>query len=211
MTKLLILSSDTGEGHNSAAAAIQNAAESAGFHARIRKPLEESTKINRSLAGFYNTLLTHRPQWMGLYFRLIDRLRPNERDYFYSKVRGYIGRFIDSESPDILLSVHPMLNHFVQRFIKEERLGIACYSFLTDPFPPFWRGWTSPYIDRYFVPTGEALQALTATGIPAWRIERVPMPVRPGFVPATMTDIQEFRASLGLDNAGIILISGGAR
>src|SRR6267143_2182837 len=109
MTKLLILSSDTGEGHNSAAAAIENAAESAGFRTRIRKPLEESTRINRSLAGFYNTLLTHRPQWMGWYFQLIISMRPNERDYFYSKVRTYIGLFIDSESPDILLSVHPML------------------------------------------------------------------------------------------------------
>ena len=211
MTKLLILSSDTGEGHNSAAAAIENAAESAGFRTRIRKPLEESTRINRSLAGFYNTLLTHRPQWMAWYFQLIDSVRPNERDYFYSKVCRYIGRFIESESPDIVLSVHPMLNHFIQRFIKEEHLGIPCYSFLTDPFPPFWRGWTSPYIDRYFVATDEALQALTATGIPAWRIERVPMPVRPCFVPATMTDIQKFRATLELDGASIILINGGAR
>ena len=67
MTKLLILSSDTGEGHNSAAAAIESAASSAGLEVKLRKPLEESTIVNRSLAGFYNTLLTHRPQWMGTY------------------------------------------------------------------------------------------------------------------------------------------------
>src|SRR6266700_630917 len=71
--KLLILSSDTGEGHNSAAAAVENAAKSAGFATSIRKPVEESTKVNRWLAGFYNTLLTHRPQWMGWYFWMIDR------------------------------------------------------------------------------------------------------------------------------------------
>lgn len=211
MTKLLILSSDTGEGHNSAAAAIQNAASSAGLHARIRKPLEESTAINRSLGNFYNTLLRHRPQWMVWYFRLIERARPNERDIFYSKVRQYIGRFIESETPDILLSVHPMLNHFIQRFIKEERLPIPCYTFLTDPFPPFWRGWASPFVDRYFVATDEALQALSAAGIPAWRIERVAMPVRPGFRPATMTEIQEFRNTFKLDGASTILINGGAR
>ena len=211
MTKLLILSSDTGEGHNSAAAAIENAAKSAGFIPSIRKPIEESTKTNCVLASFYNTLLTYGPQWMGWYFRMIDSARPNERDCFYSKVREYIGRFIDSESPDIVLSVHPMLNHFIQRFIKEERLGIACYTFVTDPFPPFWRGWSSPYVDRYFVATDEALQALTASAIPAWRIERVPMPVRPRFVPATMTEIREFRSTLKLDDASIILINGGAR
>jgi 1,2-diacylglycerol 3-beta-galactosyltransferase len=138
-------------------------------------------------------------------------MRPNEREFFYSKVRKYIGRFVEAEAPDVVLSVHPMLNHFIPRYIKEEGLGIPCYTFLTDPFPPFWRGWSSPYIDRYFVPTDEALQALTATGIPAWRIDRIPMPVRPRFAPATMTEIQGFRNALKLDDAGIILINGGAR
>jgi len=209
--KLLILSSDTGEGHNSAAAAIANAAKSAGFATSIRKPLEESTKVNRWLAGFYNTLLTHRPQWMGWYFWMIDSVQPNERDCFYSRVRGYICRFINSENPDIVLSVHPMLNHFLQRFIKEEGLGIACYTLVTDPFPPFWRGWFSPYVDRYFVLTEEALQALTASGIPSGRIERVRMPVRSRFLPAMMKEIRDLRATLKLDDANIILINGGAR
>jgi UDP-N-acetylglucosamine:LPS N-acetylglucosamine transferase len=211
MTKLLILSSDTGEGHNSAAAAIENAARSAGFQARIRKPLEESTSVNRALASFYNVLLTYRPQWMGAYYHLINTIRPNESEFAYSKVRGYIGRFIKAEDPDLILSVHPMMNHFIQHFIKERQLGIPCYTLLTDPFPPFWKGWSSPYVDRYFVPTDEALQALTASGIPAWRIERVPMPVRSQFVPATMSEIQAFRNTLKLDDASIILINGGAR
>ena len=211
MTKLLILSSDTGEGHNSAAAAIESAAKSAGFRTHIRKPLEESTKVNRSLANFYNTLLMRRPQWMGAYFRLINRARPNERDFFYTKVRTYIGRFIASEDPDIVLSVHPMLNHFIQRYIKEERPGIPCYTFLTDPFPPFWQGWASPYVDRFFVATAEALQGLTAMGVAAWRIERVPMPVRPQFQPFSSAQLNAFRNALALDSTSTILINGGAR
>src|SRR5438034_9626763 len=128
MIRLLILSSDTGEGHNSAAAAIASAAKSAGFISSVRKPLEESTKLNRALAGFYNTLLRRRPQWMRLYFRLIDTIRPNERDFFYSKVRHYTAGFIDQERPDILLSGHPMMNHFPQRVIEEEQLRILCYT-----------------------------------------------------------------------------------
>jgi processive 1,2-diacylglycerol beta-glucosyltransferase len=148
---------------------------------------------------------------MGPYFRVVNRLRPNERDFFYSKVRAYIGQFIENESPQVLLSVHPMLNHFMQRFIKEERLGIACCTFLTDPFPPFWRGWTSPYIDRYFVPTPEAFEALAASGIPEFRIERVPMPVRPQFAPAAAKDAEELRKALKLEGASTILINGGAR
>jgi processive 1,2-diacylglycerol beta-glucosyltransferase len=211
MTKLLILSSDTGEGHNSAAAAIETAARSAGLQASIRKPLEESSKINSSFASLYNLLLAHRPQWMGGYFNLLDRLRPNERDFFYLKVREFIAQFLGRENPDIVLSVHPMLNHFIPRFIKEEALGIPCFVFVTDPFPPFWRGWTSQFIDQYFVPTAEALQALTASGIPAWRIERVPMPVRSSFRRASMSEIQALRDSLQFDEQCFILLNAGAR
>ncbi len=211
MQKLLILSSDTGEGHNSAAAAIRSAARAAGFKAVIRKPLEESGPLNRVLGNLYNSLLARRPRAIRKYFWLLDRIRPNERTFFYTKTRPYIRRFLDSEQPDIVLSVHPMLNHFIQRLIKEERGGIPCHTFLTDPFPPFWKGWSSPYIDRYFVVTGEAAQALTAMGVSASRIDRVPMPVRSQFAPATMTEIQELRNTLKLDDAGIILINGGAR
>src|SRR5262245_45986401 len=102
MTRLLILSSDTGEGHNSAAAAIADAARSAGLNVRVRKPMEESTHVIRLLGNVYNMLLHRRPQYMGWYFRVIDRTRPNEREIFYSKVSGYIGRFIESERPDIV-------------------------------------------------------------------------------------------------------------
>jgi UDP-N-acetylglucosamine:LPS N-acetylglucosamine transferase len=211
MAKLLILSSDTGEGHNSAAEALQATASAAGLQVSIRKPIEESGKFNRTLGGLYNTILARRPQWMGNYFWLVDHCRPNEREFLYPHARKYIGGFIESEQPDAVLSVHPMLNHFIQRYIKEAELGIPCHTFLTDPFPPFWQGWASPWVDRYFVPTDEALQALTAMGVAAWRIERVPMPVRPQFRPMAEEERASFRRELDLKGRGTILLNGGAR
>jgi processive 1,2-diacylglycerol beta-glucosyltransferase len=104
-----------------------------------------------------------------------------------------------------------MLNHFIQRFIKEERGKLPCYTLLTDPFPPFWRGWASPYVDKYFAATDEALQALTEMGVAAWRIERTPMPVRPQFRPAKAADIEYLRRTLRLEQPSTILINGGAR
>jgi processive 1,2-diacylglycerol beta-glucosyltransferase len=210
MQNLLILSSDTGEGHNSAAAAIAAAGTAAGFHVSVRKPLEESGGWNRTLGNLYNLLLQRRPEWMVAYYNLIEHWRPNERDLFYSQVRGFIADFLEREKPDLLLSVHPMLNHFIQRFIKEENRNIACHTFVTDPFPPFWRGWASPYVDRYFVATDEALQSLTSMGVPAWRIERAPMPVRQQFAPTSSTGA-DLRHELNLDGSSVILINGGAR
>jgi processive 1,2-diacylglycerol beta-glucosyltransferase len=211
MMKVLLLSSDTGEGHNSAAAALRCSGTAAGLEIQTRKPLEESGRINSCLASLYNVLLTHRPNAISKYYWLLERVRPNERDVFYGRVRSYIGRFVDSVRPEIVLSVHPMLNHFIQRFIKEERLDVPCYTFVTDPFPPFWRGWASPFVDRYFVPTNEALQGLSAMGVPAWQIEQVPMPVRPHFKPAGRNAVDEFRQTLKLRENNIVTINGGAR
>jgi processive 1,2-diacylglycerol beta-glucosyltransferase len=211
MAKLLILSSHTGEGHNSAAEALKATASAAGLQVSIRRPIEESGKVNRTLGGLYNTILMRRPQWMSAYFRFVDYWRPNERDFLYARARNFIAEFIEEEKPDALLSVHPMLNHFTQRHIKESGLRIPCDTFLTDPFPPFWHGWASPWVDRYFVPTDEALQGLTAMGVEAWRIERVPMPVRQQFRPMTEAEREAFNREMNLNGSATILLNGGAR
>jgi UDP-N-acetylglucosamine:LPS N-acetylglucosamine transferase len=211
MRRLLILSSNTGEGHNSVASALQASASASGLAVSVRTPAEDSGVLNWTLGNVYNLLLGRRPEWMGAYSRLVERLRPNERDFLYAPARRLIAKFLQLERPDILLSVHPMLNHFPQRFIKEEGRGIPCYTLVTDPFPPFWRGWASPWVDRYFVPTAAAQQALEALGIPASRIEQVPMPVRPQFRRFTRGERQAFRTQLGVDRPTVILINGGAR
>ncbi len=208
--RLLILSSDTGEGHNSAAAALEAAGEDAGWRVSVRKPLEESTAANRIWAGLYNLLLTHRPGWMGLFSRTIDRLKPNEANLFYRRVEGYIARFLEAERPDVILSVHPMLNHMIPRSVAERGLNIRCLTFVTDPFPPFWEGWSSPYIDRYFVLSDEASRALEASGVSADRIERVAMPVRPGFRPHRQEEVDQLRSKLNITGE-TILVNGGAR
>ena len=208
--RLLILSSDTGEGHNSAAAALEAAAEQAGWRVSVRKPLEESSGVNRAWAGLYNLLLTHHPSWVELFAGAINRLKPNEADIFYRRVRGYIERFLESERPDVILSVHPMLNHMIPRLVAERGLGIPCLAFVTDPFPPFWDGWSSRYIDRYFVVSDETSRTLEASGVATERIERVAMPVRPGFRPRRQPEVERLRTELNISGE-TILVNGGAR
>lgn len=210
MPRLLILTSDTGEGHNSAARAIADAGRDAGYQPSLRKPLEESSALNRSLGQLYNFLLTYRPGWMGLFARSVDYFKPNEADFLYRQASGYVRQFIESEQPDILLSVHPMLNHMIQRWIVEQKLGIPCYTLVTDPFPPFWVGWSSPWVDRYFVLTVEAGEELVARGIDPQAIEHVPMPLRSGFGRIPETEVDSLRSSLGVKD-DLILVNGGAR
>lgn len=210
MPRLLILTSDTGEGHNSAARAIADAARKDGSDVSLRKPLEESSAFNRSLGQLYNFLLTYQPDWVSLFARSIDYFRPNEAQFLYRHVSGYIQTILEVEQPDAILSVHPMLNHMIQRWITERHLGIPCYTLVTDPFPPFWQGWSSPWVNRYLVPTAEAGEELIARGVDRGAIERVPMPLRPGFGRISEGEIDELRSRLDV-HGDLILINGGAR
>jgi UDP-N-acetylglucosamine:LPS N-acetylglucosamine transferase len=140
----------------------------------------------------------------------VDYLRPNEAEFLYKHVSDYIARLLDREQPDVLLSVHPMLNHMIQRQIKERDLNVPCFTLVTDPFPPFWLGWISPWVDRYFVPTEEAGQELVGRGVAPDRIERVPMPLRAGFGPIPEGEVGRLRSNLGIEG-DLILVNGGAR
>lgn len=208
MGRILILSSDTGEGHNSAARALELAATNLGWSAHVRHPIEESG-LGKRFAGFYNTLLTHRPQWMQHYFRLIDTFKPNELIYRFA--RPYIAGLLDRESPKVLLSVHPMLNYAIQKFVHERKLGIACVSFVTDPFPPFWRGWVSPWVDHFLAATESAREALIRMGAPPERVTTVAMPVRREFSPAPEGGGIALREELEIPGDRTIVINGGAR
>ncbi len=210
MPRLLILSSDTGEGHNSAAAAISERASAEGWDVSIRKPPEEATAVYRTLNGIYNFLLTHRPGTVGMFASFLERCRPHEADWFYRRVRSFIERMLGTEEPDVILSVHPMLNHMIQRTVEEQALRIGCATFVTDPYPPFWHAWSSPFIDRYFVLTPEAGGELEQRGIPAARIERVSMPLRSGFRRYEPGEIAAFRSRLGIDGP-LVVVNGGAR
>jgi len=210
MSRLLILSSDTGEGHNSAAGAIAASAGKAGWDASVRKPSEEAAAGYRFLNGLYNYLLMNRPGWVRFLVRTIDTFKPNEADTCYRIVRGYIAELVRTTAPEVLLSVHPMLNHLIQRWIVEQGLAISRYTFVTDPFPPFWKGWSSPFVDRYFVLSDRAGNELVSNGVPGDRIERVRMPLRAGFEPKRSGEVRLLREEMGLGSA-VILVNGGAR
>jgi processive 1,2-diacylglycerol beta-glucosyltransferase len=210
MRRLLILTSDTGEGHNSAAQAIAEAAQPTQYEVSLRKPLEESSALNRTLGAIYNLLLTHRPGWMSFFAWSVDYLRPNEAEFLYRRLSDFIQALLDSERPDLILSVHPMLNHMIQKWIKEHGRPIPCYTLVTDPFPPFWQGWSSPWVDRYFVPTREAGEELISRGVPAGSIDYVPMPLRSVFDRTPTREIEALKREMGVGDE-LILVNGGAR
>src|SRR5258708_38432425 len=110
--KILIISSDTGGGHRSAAAAIVAGIESfvkgESYAIRVVRAVEESAAIAARLVRLYNWLLRNQQHWLNYYYWAINRSRPSTREFFHSRSLPYLRGLFDRWLPRIGVSVHPL-------------------------------------------------------------------------------------------------------
>jgi UDP-N-acetylglucosamine:LPS N-acetylglucosamine transferase len=203
--KILIISSDTGGGHRSAAAAIvagvQRFFESESYTVRVVRALEESHAITERLVGVYNWVLRNRQHWMKYLYWCVNRFRPETRDFFYKRTVGYVVELFERWCPHVVVSVHPLTQHILARVLKELKLSdrIPLVSVVTDPCYGFWKGWACDDVTLYLVASEEAARQLVDYGIAPERIKVSGMPVHPKFAYPGEETAQIARRALGLD------------
>lgn len=202
--KFLIITSETGGGHTSAAAAIAEGLRN--FAApnslvNIARAIEESHLLAQKLADFYNYLLRNHQHLMKYYYSAIERFRPNESNLFYRMTRHYIRQLFEKYCPQLVISVHPMTQHFLGRMLRELGLldRIPLVTVVTDPCYGFWRGWACDEVSLYLVATEEARQQLLDYGVPAEKIKICGIPIHPKFQFRNEEDRISAREELGLD------------
>ena len=203
--KILIISSDTGGGHRSAAAAIVAGIESfvkgESYAVRVVRAVEESHHLAAKLVAIYNWLLRHKQHWMKYYFWLINRFRPETREFFHSRCITYVRDLFERWCPHIVVSVHPLTQHIFARVLKELGLAdrIPLVTVVTDPYYGFWKGWACDDVTLYLVATEEARRQLIDYGILPKRIKVSGMPVHPKFDFPGEHAAQAARSALGLE------------
>ena len=203
--KILILSSDTGGGHRSAAAAIvagiENFVKGESYAVRVVRAVEESHHLAAKLVAVYNWLLRNKQHWMKYYYWLINRFRPETREFFHSRCIGYVRELFQRWCPHIVVSVHPLTQHIFARVLKELGLAdrIPLVTVVTDPYYGFWKGWACDDVRLYLVASEEARQQLIDYGIAAERIKISGMPVHPKFSFPGDDAARVARTALGLD------------
>ncbi|MGZ5480694.1 MAG: MGDG synthase family glycosyltransferase [Pyrinomonadaceae bacterium] len=203
--KILILSSDTGGGHRSAAAAIvagiQSFVHGESYAIRTIRAVEESHHLAAKMVAVYNWLLRNRQGWMKYYYWLINRFRPDTREFFYKRTVGYVAGQFEKWCPHVVVSVHPLTQHMFARVLKELGLAhrIPLVTVVTDPYYGFWKGWACDDVTLYLVATAEARRQLIDYGISPQRIKISGMPVHPKFDFPGEQAAQTARIALGLD------------
>src|SRR6185436_2283737 len=203
--KILILSSDTGGGHRSAAAAIVAGAQSflkgESYAIRVIRAVEESHHITAKLVFIYNWVLRNRQHWMKYLYWAINRFRPETREFFYKRTLGYIQDLFERWCPHVVVSVHPLTQHGIARVLKELKLAdkIPLITVVTDPCYGFWKGWACDDVQLYLVASEEARQQLIDYGVSPDRIKVSGMPVHPKFIFPGEQAARAARKAIGLD------------
>jgi processive 1,2-diacylglycerol beta-glucosyltransferase len=203
--KILIISSDTGGGHGSAAAAIvagvQKFFEGESYAVRVVRAIEESHAVTQKLVHFYNWLLRNKQHWMKYLYWFVNRFRPDTREFFHKRCVGYVVELFERWCPHVVVSVHPLTQHLLGRVLKELKLAdrIPLVSVVTDPYYGFWKGWACDDVTLYLVASEGARQQLIDYGIDSERIKISGMPVHPKFAYPGELAARAARRALDLD------------
>jgi UDP-N-acetylglucosamine:LPS N-acetylglucosamine transferase len=203
--KILIISSDTGGGHRSAAAAIvagvQKFLEGESYAVRVVKAIEESHDLTAKLVRLYNWILRNRQHWMKYFYWCVNHIRPETREFFHKRCIGYVADLFERWCPHVVVSVHPLTQHLFARVLKELNLAerVPLVSVVTDPCYGFWKGWACDAVTLYLVASDEARQQLIDYGVDPARIKISGMPVHPKFAYPGEEAAQAARRALGLD------------
>lgn len=203
--KILIISSDTGGGHRSAAQAIADGLNKfwhGKSHAvRIIKAVEEAHHITEKLVNGYNWVLRNKQHWMKYLYWVINKIRPETREFVHRRCVGYVRSIFEKWCPHIVVSVHPLTQHIFAKILKELKLSeqIPLVTVVTDPCYGFWRGWACDDVSLYLVANDDARRQLIDYGVSADKIKISGMPVHPKFHEVDEMDAQNVRRAFGLD------------
>ncbi len=233
---ILFLIADTGAGHRSAANAIVRAmaelkqqrrqapaargrhpATGAGdahpaYNMVIVDAFEECSHFPlRNGVFLYGPAIKYSPRLYGRIYRATNSTQRFEaaRRICQPFLRQGLRRLIERIQPDVIVSVHPLLNHITLQVLNDIGIRIPVLTVVTD-LVSIHCAWFARGVDAYSVPTETARQLALGAGVAGKRVRLLGMPIDPKFARAPEYTREQFRAELGLDpTLPVILLVGG--
>jgi 1,2-diacylglycerol 3-beta-galactosyltransferase len=212
----VILFSDTGGGHRAAAKALEQALTQLDPQLHVSKldplmGLDSSPGLVRRLVALYSPIIQRSPAiWGALYHGFNNRPAfATVRGIFGGRVRRIIASALREADPDLVISVHPLLNHVAWQAIRRSGRPRGLVTVVTD-LVEFHLGWMFTRSDLTVVPTEGARNEVLAAGVPADRVQLLGLPVDLRFRPPAPGEKAALRRRFGIDEKRFtILVSGG--
>lgn len=214
--RVLILMSDTGGGHRASAEAIRSAFnEEYGddYQVFITDLWTDHTPWPfNQLPRSYNFLVKHGNLWKMTYYASAPRFIHQSN---FAATSAFIAREVAKGlmkyQPDIIISVHPLMQHVPLRILKGKGLldKIIFTTVVTD-LCTCHPTWFHKLVKRCYCPSEEVAKRATKAGLKPSQIKVFGLPVRPSFVKPISSKV-ELRRELGMNEylPAVLLMGGG--
>ena len=212
--KVLILSCNTGQGHNTVARALAREFAAHDVYCEIADALAFDSKlVSRFVCGIYAKAAVHTPRIYTLCYNtaeLLAQYSPDGRSICYltnMKYSGKLYRYIRDNGFDVVVAAHVFPAESVTRILRKHRHPFASYFIATDyGYPLFLR---ETRMDGYFVAHRDLVDDFATHGVPRDKIVPMGIPVAEGF--ARRHDKAQARRALGFSQDDrILLVMGGS-
>ncbi len=210
--KALILSCNTGQGHNTAGRAVKEELNRRGIECQMLDALRfAKPKTSRRTTKVYVTTTTSFPSAFGLAYKAggaISSARRKSPVYFantfYGKVLYY---YIKKEGFDCIVLPHLFPAEAITYIKKHYPLKASCFAVATDyTCIPFMEETDA---EAYFIPSDELISEFADRGIPREKLVPTGIPVFRKFM--DRRDKMDTRLGLGLGTEGpVVLIMTGS-
>src|SRR5437588_2718714 len=235
---ILFLIADTGAGHRSAANAIRNAITfltqkkqedwliqqqgseeqhesmtiQASYRIEIVDLFEEYSRFPlREAMKLYGPAIRYRPKLYGRIYEFSNQAQRFSAMKTVSTplIHNGLLRLIKSVKPDVIVSIHPLLNHVTIRILQDLDVHIPFITVVTD-LVSVHHAWFASGADAYIVPTTYARELALKQGMDPIRVHLMGMPIDPKFT-LPLESKQELQRKFGLkpDLPVVLLVGGG--
>ncbi|MBQ5810528.1 MAG: polysaccharide biosynthesis protein [Clostridia bacterium] len=210
--RTLVLSCNTGEGHNSAAKAIKEYYELQGEYCVIEDSISfTSQKMSKFLSDWHVFLYRHMPTAFGKGYGFIERhpsyLEEGSAAYKLLTIgTKKLQEYISENSIDNVICTHIFSALLLTRAMEKYPMCIKTAMVYTDYtcFP----GTSATYLDVYFLPHSSLAPIFANIGIPEKKLVPAGIPVRQKFFNPLPKDEAKRLAGVDPDHTHILMMSG---
>lgn len=211
--KVLLLSCNTGEGHHSAALAVEAELQSRNIPCQLADPMSFASDATRDrVCNAYNSLIRNLPKAFGLIYKAGERadgLWPHSPIYLANSLYAdKLLAYIRENQFDTVISTHLFGMEAMTAIAKKFGVHIPTYAVLTDyTCIPFF---TDVKMDGYFIPHKDLIPELTQKGLDAAILYPTGIPVSPKFAQRLEMTAARERLSLPAEKKIYLVMTGGA-
>ena len=206
--RILLLSCNTGEGHNATARAIMEVLEARGAVCELRDVLAcQSPRLSKFISAGHVRLYKYAPKLFDVGYRAFERSEPDPEDpsFVYKLLRFSAGRVLELLAEgefDAVICTHVFSGMVMTEVRKAFRMRIPCYFVATDYtcYPMT----EECDMDGYIIPDAALTDEFIRAGVSGERLLPFGIPVRQAFYQEG--DTAAARKLLSLPETGVTVL-----